>query len=230
MGNGVMGGLHGRVLRRLGARVVTVDPVASADHRCLADAPAVDAAVVATPVDRLAAAVFALAGMPVLVEKPMCETTRDAARIAELATRAPVMVGYVERFNPAVLEVARRASGIRRIVAWREGPERPLGGQSLAHLGTHDMAVARMLAPDATVAVHTGWARTKTRLLRVHADNGAFEVDYLARTLNGRVVRGPDPLVAQDREFLRRAREWDCRPLDAEAAIVADLDRRAVAA
>lgn len=46
-------------------------------------------------------------GVPVLVEKPIAETVEMAAQIAEASTSkgVPVMVGHIERFNPAYMEL-----------------------------------------------------------------------------------------------------------------------------
>jgi predicted dehydrogenase len=49
-------------------------------------------------------------GIPVLVEKPLAHTLADAKQLVEAATRGkvPLMVGHIERFNPAIRAVADR--------------------------------------------------------------------------------------------------------------------------
>jgi predicted dehydrogenase len=83
-----------------------------ADHESLFDQARPDAVIVATPT--VAHAPVALAaierGVHVLVEKPIAATPREAeAMIAAAQTQhVTLAVGYIERFNPAVMELKRR--------------------------------------------------------------------------------------------------------------------------
>ena len=74
----------------------------------------VDAAVVATPTVSHEEAGCALleAGIDVLVEKPIAPDLDSAARLIAAATRFGriLQVGHLERFNPAVVELERRAN------------------------------------------------------------------------------------------------------------------------
>jgi predicted dehydrogenase len=74
----------------------------------------VDAAVVATPTVAHEETGGALleAGIDVLVEKPIAPDLESAARLAAAAARFGriLQVGHLERFNPAVVELERRAS------------------------------------------------------------------------------------------------------------------------
>lgn len=85
----------------------------------------VDAVTIATPtVHHLAAAEPLLnAGVACLIEKPLAATTEEAERLAELSRRTGtvLMVGHIERFNPAVVALQRAqqadiAAGGRGIV------------------------------------------------------------------------------------------------------------------
>ena len=74
----------------------------------------VDAAIVAVPTtshEAVAAALLA-AGIDVLVEKPIAPDMASAARMVEAADRHGriLQVGHLERFNPAVVELERRAT------------------------------------------------------------------------------------------------------------------------
>jgi predicted dehydrogenase len=102
-------------------------------------------------------------GVPVLVEKPLAASVGEGERVraaAELA-RVPLMVGHVERFNPAVQELAQRlrAGAIGRAYQARTrrvGPffprERDVG---VAYdLATHDIDVLRMLLGCEVEQVH----------------------------------------------------------------------------
>ncbi len=72
----------------------------------------VDAAVVAVPTvhHRAVAADFLRQGIPLLVEKPMAVTVRQADEMLELAERHRtfLQVGHIERFNPAFEQLQRR--------------------------------------------------------------------------------------------------------------------------
>jgi len=74
----------------------------------------VDAAIVAVPTSAHEAVACALleAGIDVLVEKPIALDAAAAGRIIDSATRhgRVLQVGHLERFNPAVLELERRAT------------------------------------------------------------------------------------------------------------------------
>ena len=74
----------------------------------------VDAAVVAVPTtvhEEVACALMA-AGIDVLVEKPIASGLEAASRMVECAGRfgRVLQVGHLERFNPAVVELERRAT------------------------------------------------------------------------------------------------------------------------
>jgi len=111
--------------RRRAARVVAVaDPRETAAQACirrrpidwhadwqeLVDRADVDAVTIAAPTGQHAAiALVALAaGKHVLVEKPIAAALEDGLRMAVAARAAgrKLMVGHVERFNPAVAKVA----------------------------------------------------------------------------------------------------------------------------
>jgi predicted dehydrogenase len=82
---------------------------AFADHRALLSQ--VDAAVLAVPTShhRAVAVDFLRQGIPLLVEKPMAVTLRQADEMLELAERHNtfLQVGHIERFNPAFEELQR---------------------------------------------------------------------------------------------------------------------------
>lgn len=108
IGLGRMGSLHRKVLRDLGFRVESVDPFyPEATFRSLEEAGTdYEVAVVATPIADLTDQAWKinLLGVPVLVEKPLAASVSDARDFARYA-RGKVGVGYIERFNPKVLEL-----------------------------------------------------------------------------------------------------------------------------
>ncbi len=87
---------------------------ATAFSDCRELAGRVDAAVVAVPTSAHAEIGCRLleAGIDVLVEKPIAADLASATRLIDAAGRAGriLQVGHLERFNPAVLEMERRAT------------------------------------------------------------------------------------------------------------------------
>lgn len=86
----------------------------------------VDAVSVVTPTvhHHHVAAAFLRAGVPVLVEKPVCRTVAEADDLIRLAAEAdvPLQVGHIERFNPAFEDLARRPIVPKFVEAERHGP------------------------------------------------------------------------------------------------------------
>jgi predicted dehydrogenase len=86
----------------------------------------VDAVSVVTPTihHHRVAADFLKAGIPVLVEKPVCRTVAEADDLIELADKSsvPFQVGHIERFNPAFEELVRRPICPKFVEAERHGP------------------------------------------------------------------------------------------------------------
>jgi predicted dehydrogenase len=139
LGAGVMGSYHARVIaqsqRCTLARVV--DPDAEAGQR-LAERYAthwvpdverlddVDGVVVAAPTEAHPELVMrALASaIPVLVEKPVSDDLAQTELLVETAdrNRVPLMCGFVERFNPAILTVLPLITEPVHIAAVRHSP------------------------------------------------------------------------------------------------------------
>ena len=171
IGVGAMGTHHVRVYGELdGARVVAVADASAErlaelaagdvrgyrDYRALLAEESLDAVSVVVParLHREVAVACLERGIPTLVEKPLAADSAecDAIRSAARATDAPLMVGHVERFNPAVVELRRRldegALGrLYQLRARRVGPffarERDVG---VVHdLATHDIDCFRAL-------------------------------------------------------------------------------------
>jgi UDP-N-acetylglucosamine 3-dehydrogenase len=168
IGLGAMGGNHVRVFGELPeAELVAVADIdearllqasggrsarAYAEYRDLLAAERLDAVSIAVPT-RLHAEV-ALAcierRVPLLVEKPLAAGLDEEERLRAAAEGCdvPLMVGHVERFNPAVQELKRRLSAgmlgrVLQLRARRVGPfyrrERDVG---VVHdLATHDIDI-----------------------------------------------------------------------------------------
>lgn len=192
LGLGMIGRHHARLLQS-SARVEfagAVDPGGDrfgavheggrvfADIGALLATGPVDFAVVAVPTEEHLAAVRELvaAGVHVLVEKPLAATSDEAralmAAVEEAGVRAAV--GHVERFNPALLELRRRAQAgqvgeVFLIATERVGPfpDRVRDVGVVKDLATHDLDLVRWLggAPVSRVS-----AETQHRMDRDHED------------------------------------------------------------
>jgi UDP-N-acetylglucosamine 3-dehydrogenase len=165
VGAGIMGSNHARVLRAVpdAAVVVVTDPDADkgqrlADHigarfesRLEALPGQVDAAIVATPTETHADIAVTLleSGIDVLVEKPIAPTVEEAKDLVSVARKHDriLMVGHVERFNPAVLELDRYVDGLIHIDVRRVGPFSPrIATGVVLDLMIHDVDLVNTLA------------------------------------------------------------------------------------
>jgi UDP-N-acetylglucosamine 3-dehydrogenase len=127
-----------------------------ADWRDLLERSDVDAVTIAAPTEAHAEITLAAlaAGKHVLVEKPIAAALEDALRMASTSRAAglKLMVGHVERFNPAVGKVAEliaenRLGRIFRAHATRVGPLPPrIADAGVAiDLATHDLDVMQFV-------------------------------------------------------------------------------------
>ena len=201
-GAGVMGRNHARVLSELrdvelttvfDPDAVTAEGVAEAYGATAVTtaqafvAAGLDAAVIATPNRFHAELGVALlnAGVHVLVEKPIAATTADAQAMidAAKANNRVLMVGHVERFNPAVDTVKRAIDGdeIISIQITRVGPFPPRMGEVgvVIDLAVHDIDIIRHLTGSEITDVQPQLARTRadredTALLQFRLDNGVI--------------------------------------------------------
>jgi len=176
VGVGVMGSNHARVLAELpGVKLIGVaDPdrkrrefVARA-LGCAAfdDAEAlmrhgVDAVTIAAPthLHRDIAIECAARGLHVLVEKPIASTVEEGRAIVAAARRAGVtlMVGHVERFNPAVesIKKAIKDEDILSIAITRVGPFPPRMSNVgvVIDLAVHDIDLIRWFTDSEIVEI-----------------------------------------------------------------------------
>ena len=199
---GVMGRNHARVLAEVqGVDLTTIfdpDAVTGQGVADLYGANAVttaeafvdaglDCAVVATPNRFHADLGVALLekGVHVLVEKPIAPTVADAQRMidAAKANDRVLMVGHVERFNPAV-ETVRRAIADEDVISiqvTRVGPFPPRMGEVgvVIDLAVHDIDIIRHLTGSEITEVQPQLARTRaeredTALLQFRLENGVI--------------------------------------------------------
>jgi predicted dehydrogenase len=176
IGAGRMGGFHVETWEKIdrATLVAVADPDPDAAARCIGRRPIahdadwrdtlardeVHAVTIAAPSTHHAEIALAAldAGKHVLVEKPIAASVPDALRMASAAAIAgrKLMVGHVERFNPAVGKVAEllaagRVGKVFRIEAHRVGPSplRIMDAGVAIDLATHDLdAMQHVLGRD----------------------------------------------------------------------------------
>src|SRR5579859_5600736 len=171
-----MGSNHARVLSDMaGVELVAVaDPdrkqrelvAGTLGCSAVADAEAllragIDAAIIAAPthLHHDIAVQCTAKGVHVLVEKPIASTIEESRAIVAAARRAGVtlMVGHVERFNPAVQSIKRaiKDQDILSIAITRVGPFPPrmsnVGG--VIDLGVHDIDLIRWFTESEIVEI-----------------------------------------------------------------------------
>lgn len=171
VGVGQMGRHHARILSGLGqARLVGIADLNLDKARALgaehgvaafrsADEfpPETKAVVIAapTPAHHALARSFLNRGWHCFVEKPLTERVDDAEEIIVLAREKNrvLQVGHIERFNPAVAEMARQAKEPLFIEASRLGPYDPrVSNVSVVlDLMIHDIDIVLALAQDKVV-------------------------------------------------------------------------------
>jgi len=170
------------------------------------------------------------AGCNVLVEKPIAATIEEAREIVELAEELDLvlMVGHIERYNPAIIELKRRldAGELGRafqIHARRLGPFpariRDVG--VVVDLATHDLDIMRFLTGSEVVRVyaeanreiHTSNEDLFTGMARfVDGTLGLLEINWLTPTkIRELYVTGERGMFRADyltQDF--NGRQWPC--------------------
>jgi UDP-N-acetylglucosamine 3-dehydrogenase len=176
IGVGVMGSNHARVLAELpGVRLIGVaDPdrhrcgqvarsLGCASFRDAADLMrrGVDAVTIAAPthLHREIAIDCAARGIHIMVEKPIASTVEESRAIVAAARRAGItlMVGHVERFNPAVQSIKRAIDDqdILSIAITRVGPFPPRMSNVgvVIDLAVHDIDLIRWFTDSDIVEI-----------------------------------------------------------------------------
>ena len=155
----------------------------------------IDAAIVAVPTvfHEEAALALAEAGVHALVEKPLAASVEAGQRVAEAFKSAGLIgaVGYVERCNPALLEMRKRlAEGqlgdVYQVVTRRQSPfpARISDVGVVKDLATHDVDLAAWVAGSEYKEIY---AQTAHRSGREHEDmvvaSGSFKNGVLVNHL-----------------------------------------------
>lgn len=160
VGAGSMGSLHARVVSQSDrARLVrVVDPRKAVGTQIaerhdaswgaeVGDLSGVDAVIVAaaTETHQELATYVLEAGVPLLLEKPVCASLAASEEVVALAEKraVPLMCGLLERFNPAVLTAMSLVDNPVHVMATRHSPYAPRIRTGVAwDLLVHDVDLA----------------------------------------------------------------------------------------
>jgi UDP-N-acetylglucosamine 3-dehydrogenase len=138
----------------------------------------VDAAVVAVPTIHHAQVANRLLdrGIHILIEKPIASTEEEALQLIAKANAANValLIGHIERFNPAVLDLRDRLSKgelgrVLHVEARRQGPfpARISDVGVIVDLAVHDVDLVRFVTG---AEIERVYAETTQRLHHAHED------------------------------------------------------------
>jgi predicted dehydrogenase len=176
VGTGTMGALHARVISQSPRCELAwvADPDRATGEEVAGrwgtrwipemDLRTVDAVFVAAPTEthhRLATAILAN-GTPLLVEKPLADRLEDAVEIVEISERldVPLMCGFLERYNPAILTALEFVEQPIHVAANRHSPYVARIRTGVASdLLIHDLDVLLRVFGRAPVRAegHLGW-------------------------------------------------------------------------
>jgi predicted dehydrogenase len=170
IGAGVMGTNHARILRMIPdaevSLVVDNDPLrgstlataSGAEFATSLDAVAAhaEAAIVATPTQFHEEIGVTLldAGLHILVEKPLASTVEGCQNLLAMAEQRQrlLMVGHIERFNPAILELENVLDDVIHLDIARIGPRAPrVTDDVVLDLMIHDLDLALALTSSPLV-------------------------------------------------------------------------------
>jgi len=194
IGLGAMGAHHVRVYKELGCEIVGVvdaDPARSEEIGRLHNVPCYtscqpllearpNAVSIAVPTSchKQVALEFINAGIHCLVEKPIASTIEEARVMIDAANtnHVKLMVGHIERFNPAVLKlkelIEEGVLGKVIIISTRRvGPFQPRIRDVgiIIDSATHDIDVVRFLTGREPVSVYSKAGRIKHPTREDHA-------------------------------------------------------------
>jgi predicted dehydrogenase len=155
----------------------------------------VDAVTIAAPTEihRDLAVPFLLAGIPVLVEKPMARSLAEADEIIAAAAKAHAVlaVGHTERFNPAVAVAREHLTDPRFIEVHRLGvfPERSLDIDVVFDVMIHDLDVILSLVKSDVESIDAVGVPVLTRRVDIANVRVRFANGCLANLTASRISR-----------------------------------------
>jgi predicted dehydrogenase len=93
--------------------------------------------------------------IPLLIEKPLCERYSECEALVERSRKlsVPIMCGFVERFNPAILSALNILDGpVRHLHSYRHSPKNDRDiSDVVTDLLIHDLDITARIAPPGIV-------------------------------------------------------------------------------
>jgi predicted dehydrogenase len=155
----------------------------------------VDAVTIAVPTEihRDVALPFLLAGVPVLVEKPMARSLAEADDMIAAAAKARALlaVGHTERFNPAVAVAREHLTDPRFIEVHRLGvfPERSLDIDVVFDVMIHDLDVILSLVKSDVESIDAVGVAVLTKRVDIASVRLRFANGCMANLTASRISR-----------------------------------------
>jgi hypothetical protein len=188
----------------------------------------VDAAVIAAPTEhhhRLALPVIE-AGLPLLIEKPVCPSVADTEEIVAASERAgtPLMCGLLERFNPAVMVAFAMAEQPLHVRTERHSPYVPRIKTGVAwDLLVHDVDLVVRFGDGIATASASRMGQRKVRTMVIWELDKMIEVDLLRRGVT--VYRHTHVEASEaDRAGFRQSTEIEIPEILGSEPLVSQLD------
>ena len=154
---------------------------------------------------------FLEAGIPTLLEKPIAATVQEARRLVEIAGQndTPLLIGHLERYNPAWQAVYKEVTEPKFIEVHRLGTfvERAMDVDVITDLMIHDLDLVQALVDDEVVQVDAVGSKVITDHIdianvRLQFANGVVANLTASRVSNKRIRRfrvfGPEGYVGAD--------------------------------
>ncbi|WP_417280295.1 Gfo/Idh/MocA family protein [Celeribacter sp.] len=201
IGMGVMGAKHAQLLQQItrgahlaavcdanAARLTDVQAERFDDPLALIRSDKVEAVVIASPDETHEALVLAAIseGKPVLCEKPLAATTRQAERILEAEVifgRRLVQVGFMRRFDPAysALRAAHLEGRIGQAVLLHnihrnaQAPSWFTGAMALTNAFVHEIDISRWMLGEEICEAHIfSGAGDEPLMIQMQSDSGVM--------------------------------------------------------
>jgi predicted dehydrogenase len=155
----------------------------------------VDAVTIAVPTETHLeiARRFLLAGVPVLVEKPMARSLAEADEMIAAAAKADTLlaVGHTERFNPAVAVAREHLTDPRFIEVHRLGtfPERSLDIDVVFDVMIHDLDVILSVVPSEVESIDAVGVAVLTKRFDIANVRVRFRNGCMANLTASRISR-----------------------------------------
>ena len=232
IGLGKMGSYHLKALLEKNITVETCDTIYNEQYSDI-NTKIFDKVIIATPTDTHfeIARHFLLTGLDTFVEKPICDSSNEAARLLRIAKRnnAQLMVGHIENFNPVIPPLIDflKESPPALITTIRKGfAARVKEYNPIRDLMIHDIGIViKLLGREGIVkyvnnekyranvlvdyeGIHVVHKvnmlsnTTKRNILITREDGSILDVDLLAKKINNYAYQG-DALRLQLDAFLK---------------------------